>query len=226
MRRTINCTLKQVTMHRSIKCIYISICCSIAIGSSANAQTPNSKNNLSAAVIVSDTCFGNFILSKWGDFNFKAGKNSLIKTRTLETKGQIILNEGYNATITASEQIHLAPGFSVTVGSRLSAYIDPVNCAEKPITSKYGNGRLVYAAANLFPNPNNGVFFIALSPKVFSLPYNITVISADGRIIEQQKGQTGSLIRLNLQQYGKGVYFVQILYLSNGVTEILKAITQ
>ena len=224
--KTINGTIKTAIMQHSIRWLYFFMAFSLATGIRTEGQGLKSPVSVNNSVVFSDSCLGNFTLANWNDFNFNTGRFSVLKTRNLQTKGKIILTEGFNTILTASEQINLLPGFSAVVGSRLSAYIDPVECAGKSTIAAIENKSGGLPNAQLFPNPNNGNFLVVLSPKGSSLLYDISIISVDGRLIEERRGQTGSRIRFGLEQFGRGVFLVRIFHITTGMTETLKVITQ
>jgi len=182
-----------------------------------------SSFTLSAQQAIPDTCPEDLVLNAWSDLKFSTQKNSFISSRTLHTQGEIIVESGFNATITASQVIHFLPGFSARPGSRLSAYINPAACKEtvNPV-SKRG----VTIGSCLFPNPGNGIFYISIPQPYTGVKYDLSVMTLEGKVVEKSSGRTSPLISLDLTGMAKGMYLVKLQYLASGKTEIFKVILQ
>lgn len=175
-----------------------------------------------AGTALYDSCAGDYVITQWSQFNFKADRTSHLKTMTTKTSGTIQIAAGYSTVISAQKEIHLLPGFSAVKGSQMRAYIDPAPCTPyKPITlpNTSSTGILLY------PNPTNGLFVVAIPPATKSITlFDIFITTADGMPLQQKLSQPAGIINFNLQQYTRGMYFLRIVNRSTGQSQFQKVI--
>ncbi len=161
---------------------------------------------------------------------------NIVVGTTITVGGNFTVQTGQQLELVARDEIILGPGFSAEAGSNFVARIDPSIC---PGVMKMGNISSDSASHNdtlsnssssnknsiiiqsekdfkikTYPNPNNGILSIELekaSPENFEL----YLIDGQGKVVFSLKSIHKSKIEINMTDYGKGNYILNILDTKN-----------
>lgn len=154
----------------------------------------------------------------------RQAKNNITATN-LVTVGDNIFQNG--VIYRAGKEIILGEGFEAVFGAQFAAYIDecPDPFLYRPlksalITLSNDEGANSKDALMVFPNPVDGNIQVSAGHNKLR---NITVYSAEGKLMQNIVAEGSSSLTINVINYAKGIYFIKA-FLQDGQTHTKKII--
>ena len=157
----------------------------------------------------------------------------------LTPDGKFEVKQQSKAILHSGVEIELLPGTEVSLGASLSAYIEPFNCSNNLRSSNHSNGNKndftpkYYASdkfesneqkkavkkadiLEVYPNPNNGEFYLKYKDKSSNSTCTITDITT--KVVHSQDIINNEVNKLNLTTLPNGIYILNVTSNDNSTT--------
>lgn len=132
------------------------------------------------------------------------------------------IEEGASCELIAQTSIKMTRGFHAKSGCSFRASIDPndpcVTGEPRQAISKdeeipdkgFVYERKLIENIQVYPNPNNGVFFVKVPLKI-ETPFRMEIVNLLGSVIYSESGLSERLLCVNINNKPQGAYFVRVI---------------
>lgn len=132
------------------------------------------------------------------------------------------VEEGASCELVAQSSIKMTRGFHAKSGCSFKARIEPNDpCVtgepKIPITDSeelpnkgFVYERILIGKIQVYPNPNDGVFFVKVPLKV-ETPYRMEVVNMLGSVIYSEDYLSERLLCVNITNQAQGAYFIRVI---------------